>query len=286
MNVKIFIPDNIGQKPASLCGSYQLDGDQLKFFVTGQESDHFKKIGTMNVQQKQSKQQMGAAFVKLSQNENSLALGDVYLSGNPVDVTMATVVIYDASKFQFLSHNEFCTDNEIVQLLRHIKHSSRLTSKSQHVLQNLRRKFITIFTWLAWMLSPLKPLFDQTAIHQHFLEWRKCLDDYSFDNSKAWTLVADMLAGVCVLGFILYKGSFLEPGIRLMDFTELVVNQLRLLLQALKGSPVGLKLNVLLNNFFLDCFIYHVDLWWTFLGKFSFLLTFINLLTSVLLTIF
>lgn len=34
----------------------------------------------------------------------------------------------------------------------------------------------------------------------------------------------------------------------------------------LKGSPVGLKLNAQLNNFLLDCFVYHVDLWWNFLG--------------------
>lgn len=39
------------------------------------------------------------------------------------------------------------------------------------------------------------------------------------------------------------------------------------MLESLKGSPVGLKLNIELNNFFLGCFRYHIDLWATFLGK-------------------
>lgn len=43
------------------------------------------------------------------------------------------------------------------------------------------------------------------------------------------------------------------------------MKQLQLLLDSLKGSPVGLKLNIELNNFFLGCFRYHIDLWATFL---------------------
>lgn len=58
-----------------------------------------------------------------------------------------------------------------------------------------------------------------------------------------------------------------HPDRYLMNFTEVVVDQLHTLLDSLKGSPVGLKLNVELNNFLLDCFTYHVDLWATFLGK-------------------
>lgn len=46
---------------------------------------------------------------------------------------------------------------------------------------------------------------------------------------------------------------------------QLIVKQLQMLLDSLKGSPVGLKLNSELNNFFLGCFRYHVDLWATFL---------------------
>lgn len=40
------------------------------------------------------------------------------------------------------------------------------------------------------------------------------------------------------------------------------------MLQSLQGSPIGLKLNVQLNKFLLDCFGYHVELWATFLGNY------------------
>lgn len=66
------------------------------------------------------------------------------------------------------------------------------------------------------------------------------------------------------------------------------MRQLQELLDALKGSPVGLKLNVDLNNFFLDSFRYHVDLWAAFLGKNKLLLSNCNsdYLHSVSLWIF
>lgn len=51
---------------------------------------------------------------------------------------------------------------------------------------------------------------------------------------------------------------------------QFIVSELQGLLDALKGSPVGLKLNVDLNNFFIECFRYHIDLWATFLGLFVF----------------
>lgn len=54
---------------------------------------------------------------------------------------------------------------------------------------------------------------------------------------------------------------------KLSSIPKFVVYNVRILLSSLKGSPAGLKLNVELNNFFLNCFTYHVDLWATFLGK-------------------
>ncbi|EDW00123.1 GH12693 [Drosophila grimshawi] len=45
----------------------------------------------------------------------------------------------------------------------------------------------------------------------------------------------------------------------------IIINQLYSLLKVLEGSPIGLKLNIHLNNFFLDCFKYHIELWSTFL---------------------
>lgn len=55
--------------------------------------------------------------------------------------------------------------------------------------------------------------------------------------------------------------------ISLYSIFQMIVRQLQALLDGLSGSPVGLKLNVELNNFFLASFRYHVELWATFLSK-------------------
>lgn len=42
---------------------------------------------------------------------------------------------------------------------------------------------------------------------------------------------------------------------------------LRELLSSLMGSPVGLKLNKAFNTMLGKCFLYHIELWWIFLGN-------------------
>lgn len=54
------------------------------------------------------------------------------------------------------------------------------------------------------------------------------------------------------------------------------MENLRYLLDELKGFPVGFKLNVELNNFFSSIFTYHIDLWATFLGIFFKIFEFMN----------
>lgn len=49
---------------------------------------------------------------------------------------------------------------------------------------------------------------------------------------------------------------------------QFIVSQLQQLLESLRGSPVGFKLNIELNNFFLGIFGYHVNLWSLFLSKY------------------
>lgn len=122
--------------------------------------------------------------------------------------------------------------------------------------------FISLYNLCSWAMLPLRPFFKQTAVYRHFRDWIICVKEYSFESGKIWTLIFDMSAGVLAL-FILLQIS--NPGDYLLQFTQMIVKYLKMLLISLKGSPVGLKLNELLNNFFLDCFKYHVDLWWTFL---------------------
>jgi len=47
------------------------------------------------------------------------------------------------------------------------------------------------------------------------------------------------------------------------------VQTLRELLVFLSGSPAGLKLNGALNDVLGCFFLYHINLWWTFLCKWA-----------------
>lgn len=108
-------------------------------------------------------------------------------------------------------------------------------------------------------LQLVKPIFHNTVINQHCCNWRKCLNN---DHYKSGFLILDVILGII---FFLLMNHVQDPGRYFMRLAELIVNKLRELLEMLEGSPVGLKLNVQLNNFLLSCFMYHVDLWWNFI---------------------
>lgn len=108
-------------------------------------------------------------------------------------------------------------------------------------------------------LQVISPIFKNTMIHRHCTNWRNCLTD---EHSKNGFVLLDVLLGII---FFLIMSHVQDSGRYFMDSTEFIVNKLRSLLETLDGSPVGLKLNVQLNNFLLSCFMYHVDLWWNFI---------------------
>jgi phosphatidylinositol N-acetylglucosaminyltransferase subunit Q len=82
------------------------------------------------------------------------------------------------------------------------------------------------------------------------------------NHAKNGFILLDIVLGVI---FLLFLTHIKESGKYFMDLTEIIVQKLRALLTMLEGSPVGLKLNEQLNSFLLNCFMYHVDLWFNFI---------------------
>jgi hypothetical protein len=64
----------------------------------------------------------------------------------------------------------------------------------------------------------------------------------------------------------MYCVHFLDAYNIYFDLQE-VIKVLQGILQWLMGSPAGLKLNDPLNSLLGTCFLYLVNLWWSFLGK-------------------
>ncbi|KAM7347734.1 phosphatidylinositol glycan anchor biosynthesis class Q isoform 2-T2 [Cochliomyia hominivorax] len=122
---------------------------------------------------------------------------------------------------------------------------------------------------------PLKFIFKYTVMCDYYKEWWK----FNRSGKRNYNIVFDAILGLCVNILLIL---FIEnPGDYIISASNLVVTNFRLLLQSLQGSPIGLKLNVQLNKFLLDCFGYHVELWATFLS-FSYQLALLTDLISVM----
>ncbi|XP_011291559.1 uncharacterized protein LOC101890935 [Musca domestica] len=128
------------------------------------------------------------------------------------------------------------------------------------------RGFEFSFNFMMWLLTvflyqpPFKYIFQHTVLCEHYREWIK----FRNCGKRRFNIAFDTFLGLCVmLILILYIDN---PGNYLITSAHYIVNKFRLLLHSLKGSPIGLKLNVQLNNFLLECFGYHVELWDTFLN--------------------
>ncbi|XP_017881602.1 N-acetylglucosaminyl-phosphatidylinositol biosynthetic protein gpi1 isoform X2 [Ceratina calcarata] len=83
-------------------------------------------------------------------------------------------------------------------------------------------------------------------------------------GNYAFALIIDMLLGIFILQFLLHHIQC-SPSQILLHNAEKVVTCLKDLINWLMGVPAGLKLNLALNNMLGKFFLYHIQMWWTFL---------------------
>ena len=193
----------------------------------------------------------------------SKLVAQVLLNGkNLPDNYTVYIFYYDKLKFQKI-YDEFDKNNAAdehfaLSIAKCLKNAQKRelgdnsTISSQNLLLNFARKASKVLKFVS-------PVFKNTAIHQHCSNWRKCLNK---DHSRNGFIMLDVMLGIL---FFLFMNHIQETGRHFMHLTEIIVGKLRSLLEMLDGSPVGLKLNVQLNNFLLRCFMYHVDLWFNFI---------------------
>lgn len=186
----------------------------------------------------------------------------VLLNGeNLPDNYTVYIFYYDKQKFQKV-YDEFDKPNAdehfALSIAKCLKNAQKREGgeKSSISSQNLLINFVKKSSKILQVFSPV---FKNTAIYQHCSNWRKCLVK---DHSRNGFIMLDVMLGIL---FFLFMSHIQETGRHFMHLTEIIVGKLRSLLEMLDGSPVGLKLNVQLNNFLLSCFMYHVDLWFNFI---------------------
>ncbi|ALC48582.1 Gpi1 [Drosophila busckii] len=156
-------------------------------------------------------------------------------------------------------YEEECDFQQLAQLLQPI-----LTQKTGTSFGLTVSRALYTFTHIPMVLFKqivslkfVNSILRHTVVYKHYQEWEH------MHAKRLTNIVLDR-----ALGIILMLTLFLfvaHPGDFLIQLSHMVINELYTLLRVLEGSPIGLKLNIHLNNFFLDCFKYHIELWSTFL---------------------
>lgn len=179
-----------------------------------------------------------------------------------------TLFYYDKEKFKNtyndIHHQQSIVDSNFALFLAKAlndRHTQEVGETKTEQIARKSHKFLTNFAATSSKIfNTFSPIFHNTAIYRHCGNWRKCLNDDH--HSRNGFVMLDIMLGIV---FFLFMHHIQDSGRYFMDLTEIIVRKLRALLEMLDGSPVGLKLNVQLNNFLLSCFMYHVDLWFNFI---------------------
>jgi hypothetical protein len=191
----------------------------------------------------------------------------VLLNGHQLPASYSTYIFYyNKEKFQ-RTYDEFHQQNlsdshfalSIAKCLK-VAQEQEVGELAVDKFSRLSHTFLTNFAGKASsVLKISSKIFKNTAINRHCSNWKRCLSE---DHSRNGFVVLDVMLGIL---FFLLMNHIQDSGHYFMNLTEIIVRKLRGLLEMLDGSPVGLKLNVQLNNFLLSCFMYHVDLWFNFI---------------------
>ncbi|KAH8303729.1 hypothetical protein KR018_008965 [Drosophila ironensis] len=200
-----------------------------------------------------------------SQARDSLCL--VYVGITPENLQHAKIILYQRN-FRNLSENgprndQDCNFWELSKML-HLPEA-----KAANQQTNLAISLFNIFIFIASLPIAIFQLFVEnilvhslmvhTTIYKHFTEWKLTFNK----GFRPINIVLDRVMGLIFM-VILFSWTT-QPGDFLIQISHSIIGQLYSLLNVLEDSPIGLKLNIHLNNFFVDCFKYHIELWSTFL---------------------
>lgn len=136
--------------------------------------------------------------------------------------------------------------------------------------------FLYPVQFMAGIVDEILPVLKYSTLGLHLHSW--------LENAK-WTLATiikrkritlrtgnyilavmlDVLFGVLILQFLMDNVGHVTLSRNLFKNAEIVVDTLKGLIDWLMGAPAGLKLNHSFNGMLGRFFLYHINLWWTFL---------------------
>ncbi|XP_018376302.1 PREDICTED: phosphatidylinositol N-acetylglucosaminyltransferase subunit Q isoform X2 [Trachymyrmex cornetzi] len=168
---------------------------------------------------------------------------------------------------------------ELAKLVQSKKDELKIKSRFVRIWETLLTYHMSFYLHLVLFLSKvtdrLLPILKYSSLGLHIHDW---LENVKWmlatimrnrgiklkTGNYVLAIVIDMALGIFVLQLLKYYIKD-QPSQLLLNNAEKVVESLKELINWLMGVPAGLKLNHALNNTMGKFFLYHIQLWWTFL---------------------
>ncbi|XP_011861976.1 PREDICTED: phosphatidylinositol N-acetylglucosaminyltransferase subunit Q [Vollenhovia emeryi] len=216
--------------------------------------------------------------------DSGYRLASVVLNGKKVDltVTRTMLVLYDQRALRETELFESGTGDhfhELARLIQSKRHELETKSRLARAWETLLTCHVSLYLYPVLLLSTtterLLPVLKYSSLGLHVHDWLRnvkwmlatVVRDGHFKlktGNYALAIVIDIALGIYVLRLLRYYIED-QPSQLLLSNAEKVVEALRDLINWLMGVPAGLKLNHALNNTMGKFFLYHIQLWWTFL---------------------
>ncbi|XP_055914115.1 uncharacterized protein LOC129947543 [Eupeodes corollae] len=268
--VKIFLPKNVfyKQKECEIFGEIQITEKSISYFVVSDENQNeLRHLGYVVPLGKKINKDVSMIF---SYDSHHPSIYLTKLNIKTPSTTVPIVCLYDSKKIVQLHYpdQKKCKYDQNPG-------DTRMLYDLLVSFQNKPNKAVSRHTILALLLSfiwecihrsfaaveypPICWFFKKLVLYEQYTNWKMIKST----RKRTANIILDKILGLVLMIILLLLIT--KPGDDLIQISHFVIQRLRQLLGALKGSPIGLKLNDHLNNFFLDCFTYHIDLWATFL---------------------
>ncbi|XP_032683294.1 phosphatidylinositol N-acetylglucosaminyltransferase subunit Q isoform X2 [Odontomachus brunneus] len=222
-----------------------------------------------------------------SETSTEYHLTNIILNNVSVDplTTRTIIILYNQRalletelfKSKVMSGDHFY---ELAKLIQSKKDELRFKSRFTHVKETLLTYHMFFYLYPVLLLSKVTEklllVLRYSSLGLHVYAWLEnikwmlvtIIRNKGFTlktGNYAWAIIIDIILGIFVLRLLQYYIEDTLPSQLLLNNAEKVVETLKDLINWLMGAPAGLKLNHTLNNTMGKFFMYHIQLWWTFL---------------------
>ncbi|XP_055584734.1 LOW QUALITY PROTEIN: uncharacterized protein LOC129737596 [Uranotaenia lowii] len=289
MNVKIYLSSKLIEQCTfcQLYGLIEVQRDEIRFVVLDNKLLHGTYlIGEISSNEVEYRRQLyddtdPAATItrqpdilQTEQNFLRLSISEkgkirhviTKVKGVTIETLNKVLIIYDTLGFANLAENQLNEDEQDSDLL-HLASLIKSSKPPQNVpLKQLFRGVLDSGTgqMFKFIGEPIRLLlgliFRKTALFYHFSEWNSSIQIKGYEGAK-WSLLFDIGFGVAIFSLVLWFGNQELISWSTLSWSCTICGSFC----NSSRKPDWTETERPAERFFLNCFLYHVELWWTFL---------------------